>query len=82
METVNPGNLGQAFAVWAAVVGLIGCAVVYELARVRSELKAMSLQLNTYVVTMERRVTTIETHLRIRQGFRPHHQLDDDPADG
>ena len=67
----DPASLNQAFAVWAAVVGIIGAALVYELARVSGELKSMSFQLNAYIVSMERRVTTIETHLRIHQpGFK------------
>jgi len=70
---LEPANLGQAFGVWAAVVGLVGACVVYELARVRGELKEMSEQLNTYIVGMERRVTAIETYLRINDNFVPNH---------
>lgn len=71
---MEPSNFGQAFAVWAAVVGIVGAAIVYELAHVRGNIKAMSEQLNEYIVTMERRVTAIETHLRIREGFAPYHK--------
>lgn len=79
-EIIDPTNIGHAFSVWAGVVGIVGAAIVYELARVRSELKAMGLQLNTYIVTMERRVTAIETHLRMREGFLPHYHQPTDHA--
>lgn len=70
---MDPGSLSQAFAVWAAIVGLVGASIVYELARVRAELNSMTRNLNKYVVTMERRVTAIETHLRMSGSFRPLH---------
>lgn len=59
-----PANFGIAFAVWAAVVGLVGAAIVYELVRMRSELSSMVRELNRYIVDMERRVTAIEAHIR------------------
>jgi hypothetical protein len=73
----DPHSLGTAFTVWAAVVGLVGAAIVYELARVRGELKQLGSQLNTYIVSMERRVTAMETHMRLRYGFSPAASLDD-----
>lgn len=72
MEPTNPANLSTAFTVWAAIVGIIGALVVYELARMRAEIKMMGSQLNTYIVGMERRVTAIETHLAMRDNFRVH----------
>jgi hypothetical protein len=72
----NPDNFSTAFTVWAAVVGIIGALVVYELARMRSELKLMGAQLNTYIVGMERRITSIETHLSIRDQFRPNRSFE------
>lgn len=70
---MEPNSADVAFTVWAAVVGLVGAAIVYELSRVRGELKAMATQLNTYIVSMERRVATIEAHLHLISGnFKPH----------
>lgn len=68
---MDPGQLTTAFAVWAAVVGMIGMAIVWELARLRTELTTMSTNLNEYIVSMERRVVAIETHMQIHHGFQP-----------
>ena len=56
-------DFNTAFAVWAGVVGMVGLAIVWELSRLRNELKDISHQLNSYIVSMERRVTNIETQL-------------------
>lgn len=65
-------ELPVAFGVWAAVVGMIGVAIVWELSRLRNELKDMSGKLNHYIVSMERRVTHIETHMVIKHDdFKP-----------
>jgi hypothetical protein len=70
MDTIS--DLPTAFAVWAAVVGMIGIAIVWELARLRAELKDMTSKLNDYVVVMERRVTHIESHMQIMNvNFKP-----------
>ena len=70
---MEPTNLSTAFAVWAAVVGLIGVAIVWELSRLRAEMKSMSHQLNVYIVGMERRVATIEAHMSIKHSdFQAH----------
>ena len=74
---LDPSVVSQAFTVWAAIVGLVGAAIVYELARLRGELKQMSAQMNVYIVGMERRVSSIETHLRLREGFQPSQDRDD-----
>lgn len=63
---MEPHDLTIAFSVWAAVVGLIGVAIVYELTRLRSEMRQISDQLNSYIVSMERRVSTIEAHMSIK----------------
>lgn len=60
-------SIDVAFAVWAAVVGLVGAAIVYELVRLRAELASINRQLNDYIVGMERRVTALETHFGISQ---------------
>lgn len=67
--------LTTAFAVWAAVVGMIGAAIVWELARLRVEVRSMAENLNTHTVATEHRVTAIETHLSGRDGFTPSHHF-------
>ena len=75
MEPQIAEHFSTAFAVWAAVVGMIGVAIVWELSRLRGERKMMTHQLNTYIVSMERRVSTIEAHMSIKHNdFRPHHE--------
>jgi cell division protein ZapA (FtsZ GTPase activity inhibitor) len=65
-------DLPTAFTVWAAVVGMIGLAIVYELAKLRAELKEMAEKMNDYIVVMERRMTHVESHLeRNDSAFRP-----------
>jgi hypothetical protein len=66
-----PG-INSAFAIWAAVVGMIGAAIVWQLSRLRLEVNAMTVKLNDYILSMERRVTHIETHMGIKHDdFRP-----------
>jgi len=70
---MEPNDLTIAFSVWAAVVGLIGVAIVYELTRLRNEMRQISDQLNNYIVSMERRVSTIEAHMAMKHNdFRAH----------
>jgi hypothetical protein len=73
-QAISPDSLSTAFTVWAAVVALIGALIIFELARARLELKNMSEQMHQYVVSMERRVSTIETFLRLTEhhAFKPH----------
>ena len=59
-------SLNTAFSVWAAVVGLIGAAIVYELFQLRNDLKQMTLRLNDYILHMERRATHTETFLQLK----------------
>lgn len=68
---MDASALSTAFAVWAAVVGMIGAAIVWELARLRSEVRQMNGSLANHVVATEHRVTAIETHLNARDGFNP-----------
>lgn len=63
-DGVNPDSLSQAFAVWAAVVGMVGAALVWELARLRAELRAMSISLSTHIVQTEHRLTMAEANIR------------------
>lgn len=69
---MNPIDLPAAFSVWAAIVGLIGAMIVWELTRLRGDLRELSDNLNKYVLNMERRVTHIESHMSIKHDdFRP-----------
>ena len=58
-------QVGEAFTVWAAVVGMIGLAIVWELARLRAELRSMSATLSQHIVQTEHRLTVVESDLRI-----------------
>ena len=68
---MEDAHLSTAFAVWAGVVGMIGIAIVWELSRLRGEIKDMSQNLAQHTVRTEHRVTAIETHLSARDGFNP-----------
>lgn len=71
---MEAGGLEVAFAVWAAVVVLVGGAIVWELSRLRGDVKAMSDALNDHILHTERRVTHIETHLNSKDSnFHPAH---------
>lgn len=72
---MDPSNMVTAFAVWAAVVGLIGMAIVWELARLRAEVRNMADMLNQHQIQMEGRLTAVETHLSMKDGFRPSHHF-------
>ncbi len=61
---MNPDNLAVAFSVWAAIVGLVGAALVWELSRLRSEIKAIADRLNNSVVEFEHRLTAVESDIR------------------
>lgn len=76
-------DLPTAFAVWAAVVALIGAAIVWELARLRQEFKEMRgdfhnelKELRTMFtinsINYEGRATHIETHIQAKDPtFKP-----------
>lgn len=65
---MDANNLANAFSVWAAVVGLVGFGIVFELSRLRTELKNMAERLNQVVVEFEHRLTAVESAVnRIRQ---------------
>lgn len=69
---MDPDQLSTAFAVWAAVVAMVGAAMVYQLAQLRAEVKDLRTDLHAYVLQMERRVTHIETHMGMKhEDFRP-----------
>ena len=66
---MDPPNLSIAFAVWAAVVGMIGLAIVWELSRLRAEIRHMANLLNLHQLETQGRLTAVETHLHLRDGF-------------
>ena len=68
---MDPDNLTLAFGMWAAVVGMIGVAIVWELARLRGEVRSMSAQLGAHMMQTEHRVTAIEAHLARDGQFVP-----------
>lgn len=63
--------LSVAFAVWAAVVGMIGAAIVWELARLRADVRMMARLLNSHQIDTAGRLSAVETHLNLRDGFKP-----------
>lgn len=66
---MDPTNLAGAFAVWAAVVGMIGLAIVWELSRLRGEIRTMAALLNAHQLETQGRLTAVETHLHFRDGY-------------
>jgi len=72
-HVIDPGNLATAFAVWAAVVGLIGVAIVWELSRLRGEVRNLAAGLGRHMLETQGRLTAVETHLHIRDGFDAQH---------
>ena len=66
---MDPRELASAFAVWAAVVGMIGVAIVWELSRLRGEVRHMADALADHMLRTQGRLTAVETHLHIRDGF-------------
>jgi hypothetical protein len=63
---MESSHLTTAFSVWAAVVGLIGIAIVWELSKLRNELRTVSLLLHEHMLQTERRQTHTETFLTIK----------------
>jgi hypothetical protein len=63
---MEPATLSTAFAVWAAVVGMIGLAIVWELSKMRTEIKVMSQLLHDHILQTERRQIHTETFLSIK----------------
>ena len=71
---MEPNDLATAFAVWAAVVGMIGIAIVWELSRLRGEIKSMGTMLNMHQLETQGRLTAVETHLHFRDGYIAGHR--------
>ena len=69
-------QLTVAFTIWAAVVGMIGVAIVWELSRMRTEIKELRIDFNKLTIGTERRVTHIESHLAMgNEDFTPWRHL-------
>jgi hypothetical protein len=61
---MEPTSLSHAFGIWAAVVALVGGGIVFELSRLRTELKGMADRLNEIVIEFEHRLTAVESDIR------------------
>lgn len=72
---MDPQNLTAAFAMWAAVVGMIGIAIVWELSRLRAEVRNMANLLQRHQLETQGRLTAVETHLQVRDGFMPNNHF-------
>ena len=68
---MNPQSLITAFSVWAAVVGLIGTGIVWELMGLRKDVRQIRDSLAEHAIEVQGRLTAVETHLRMRDGFTP-----------
>lgn len=68
---IDPNSLAAAFGVWAAVVGMIGLAIVWELSRLRREVRDMSKLLADHMIETEHRMTAVESHLFHRDRYVP-----------
>lgn len=69
--TEHINAFANAFGVWAAVVGMIGVAIVWELSRLRSEVRNMLDQLNEHMMDTEHRMTALEAFLQQNSTFNP-----------
>lgn len=65
---MEPNNLAAAFGIWAAVVGLVGGGIVYELSRLRKQMDVLAQRLSELTVRFEHRLTRVETRVGIRYG--------------
>ena len=57
--------LSIAFTVWAAVVALVGGAIVYELSRLRVKMEELGDRMGALTIHFERRLTRVETTIGI-----------------
>lgn len=63
-------GLPVAFAVYAAVVAMIGAAIVWELARLRAEVRVMARLLNLHQIETAGRLAALEAFLNVRDGYK------------
>lgn len=68
---MDPQSMATAFTVWAAVVGLIGAGIVWELVGLRKDVHEIKDSLSEYMIEIQGRLTAVETHLHLRDGFLP-----------
>lgn len=68
---MQPQDFATAFTVWAAIVGLIGAGIVWELFGLRTDVREIKDSLSEYMIEVQGRLTAVETHLRLRDGFLP-----------
>lgn len=63
----------MAFTVWAAVVALMGAAMVFEMRALRMELREMKDSLNDHIVDTTARLTALEAFNKVQHGYEPIH---------
>lgn len=68
---MDPHNLTMAFTVWAAVVALMGGAMVIEMRGLRNEVSAMRKALNDHIVDTTERLTALEAFNKLQHGYEP-----------
>ena len=68
---MDPHNLTMAFTVWAAVVGLMGSAIVLEMRALRLELRSMKESLNQHILDTTERLTALESFSKMQHGYDP-----------
>ena len=68
---MDPANLTMAFTVWAAVVALMGGAMVIEMRALRMELREMKEALNMHIVETTERLAALEAFNKLRHGYEP-----------
>ena len=68
---MDPHDLSTAFSVWAAVVAIAGGWIALELHTMRK-------RLDRFMYSFHGRLTAVETHLHLRDGFLPVRSIEDD----
>ena len=72
---MDPTNLTIAFTVWAAVVAIVGGAIVWELAKLRGDVQFLRNIVTHIQIEIQGRITAIETHLQMKDGFVPNRYM-------
>jgi hypothetical protein len=70
---MEPLSLTVAFSIWAAVVAMVGGGIVFELSRLRMDVRQIAERLNSLALDHEHRLTAIESDMRrcmMLQGLR------------
>lgn len=63
---MDPTSLSIAFTIWAAVVGLIGATIAWELISLRRDVKTLGARLEQLALNHEHRLTHVETHIETK----------------